>query len=39
MGTRQEIISSFYEECHEEDRLTRSRHGQLEYAKPRQFGK
>ena len=32
MGTRQEIVSSFYEECHEEDRLTRSRHGQLEYA-------
>lgn len=32
MGTRQEIISSFYEESHEEDRLTRSRHGQLEYA-------
>ena len=32
MGTRQEIISEFYEACHEEDRLERSRHGQLEYA-------
>ena len=32
METRQEIISSFYDACHEDDRLTRSRHGQLEFA-------
>ena len=32
MSKREEIISAFYEESHEEDRLTRSRHGQLEYA-------
>ena len=32
MSTREEIISGFYKEIREEDRLTRSRHGQLEYA-------
>ena len=32
MSTREEIISGFYKENREDDRLTRSRHGQLEYA-------
>ncbi len=32
MSTREEIVSGFYNEYSEEDRLTRSRHGQLEYA-------
>ena len=32
MSTREEIVSGFYNENREEDRLTRSRHGQLEYA-------
>ncbi len=32
MSTREEIVSDFYNENREEDRLTRSRHGQLEYA-------
>lgn len=31
MSTRKEIISSFYDQAHEDDRLHRSRHGQLEY--------
>lgn len=32
MSTREEIVSGFYGAYSEEDRLTRSRHGQLEYA-------
>lgn len=32
MSTREEIISGFYEAYEEADRLTRTRHGQLEYA-------
>ena len=31
MSTRQEIIGSFYSESREDTRLSRSRHGQLEY--------
>ena len=31
MSSRQEIVSGFYNEYEEDDRLTRSRHGQLEY--------
>lgn len=32
MSTREEIISDFYGAYSEADRLTRSRHGQIEYA-------
>lgn len=31
MGSRVEIINSFYDKDGENDRLLRSRHGQLEY--------
>ncbi len=31
MSTRKEIVSSFYEQVNEDERLLRSRHGQLEY--------
>ncbi|MBQ6004125.1 MAG: class I SAM-dependent methyltransferase [Clostridia bacterium] len=31
MNTRKEIVSSFYEQVNEDERLLRSRHGQLEY--------
>lgn len=31
MSTREEIVSGFYNQYGEDDRLTRSRHGQLEY--------
>ena len=32
MSTRKEIVSGFYDQSREDDRLKRSRHGQLEYA-------
>ncbi|MBR4360902.1 MAG: class I SAM-dependent methyltransferase [Clostridia bacterium] len=32
MSTRTEIVSSFYDQADEDNRLLRSRHGQLEYA-------
>ena len=32
MSTRTEIVSSFYSQVDEDNRLQRSRHGQLEYA-------
>ena len=31
MSTRKEIVSSFYGQYDEDERTTRSRHGQLEY--------
>ena len=31
MCTRKEIVSSFYDQSGEDRRLTKSRHGQLEY--------
>ena len=32
MSTREEIVSGFYAQSDEDNRLRRSRHGQLEYA-------